>query len=160
MTAVKPSKGGWETFFHFLTENLKNGQKTVKMVKKWPNVKIFDQNFWNFLFSESIQNVSKRILNRKSRFRKKISLWKFFSGTLPFFDQNGHLVKIFDQNFWKKNSFRTDSECFKTYFKPIKSISKKLSRWKALSRTPPFLTKMATKWKFSTKIFETSGTRH
>ena len=49
----------------------------MKMVKK---VKIFEKKFRIFFFLKSIQNVSKRILNRKSWYRKNVPL-VFFSGT-------------------------------------------------------------------------------
>ena len=98
MTAVKSSKGGWKTIFHFLTKIFKNGQKTVKKGQKWPKMKIIDHQFWNVfrIDSEYLKTYSKP----KKSISKKFSRWKFFSGTLPFFDQNGHIVKIFDQNFW------------------------------------------------------------
>ena len=57
----------------------------------------FGPNFLN-IFSESIQNVSKRILNLKSRLRKKIRL-KIFLLDSTVFDENGYMVNIFDQNF-------------------------------------------------------------
>ena len=72
-------KDGRKNFFVFEIQNFENGQKQSKNGQKWPKMKIFDQNFWkkNF-FSESIQNVSKRILNRKSWFRKKKFPLKIF----------------------------------------------------------------------------------
>ena len=108
--------------FRFRNSKFRKGPKTVKkwskMTKKWKfSTKIFD------FFSESIQNISRRILNRKSRFRKKFPSWKFFSGTTVFWPKWPH-----SENFrpkFLKFFFGIDSECFKTYSKPKKLISKK-----------------------------------
>ena len=54
--------------------------------------------------------------------------------------------------FFRKIFFGIDSECFKTYFKPKKLISKKFSPWNFFLGLNHFLTKMAKKWKFSKKI--------
>ena len=52
--------------------------KATKIVKKWQSQKIFVENFF---WSESIQNVFKRILKRKSQNRKFFLITKFFRGT-------------------------------------------------------------------------------
>ena len=88
-------EGQFLSFSKFKTSKMaKNSQKWSKIAKK----ENFRPKFLNF-FSESNQNVSKRILNRKNRFQKIFSVQNFSLG-LPFFDENGYIVKIFDQNFW------------------------------------------------------------
>ena len=95
-------------------------------------IKIFVINFEKKTFLESIQKVSKRILNRKSWFRKKNPVDFFWDLTI--FDRNSQKVKIFEKNF-DKFFGGIDSEGFKTYFKPKKLVSKKISRWKFFSGT-------------------------
>ena len=57
-------------FFDFGLEKFENGQKPSFLTKNDQKMKIFE-NFWSKkFFSESIQNVLKRILKRKSRNRK------------------------------------------------------------------------------------------
>ena len=55
-------------------------------------VKIFDKIFWKNIFLESIQDVSKYILNRKSWYRKKFPVENLGLGLDRFFE-NGHVVK-------------------------------------------------------------------
>ena len=57
----------------------------TKIVERWQSQEILAKFcFW----SESIQNVLKLILNRKSRSRKYFPITKFFPWTLSFFAQN------------------------------------------------------------------------
>ena len=111
-------------------KNSQNGQKMTKRENFRPKFLKF------FIFridSECLKTYSKP----KKSISKNFFLWKFFPGTLPLFDQNGHLVKIFDQNFWIF-FFRNDSECFKTYTKPKKLISKNFPVENFFSGTLPF----------------------
>ena len=68
----------------------------TKVVKKWQSKK-FSRIFFS---SESIQNVSKRILNWKSRNRKFFPVWNYFRGTLFFSAKMTKLVKK-----WKSQKF-------------------------------------------------------
>ena len=149
MTAVKSSKGGWKTIFHFLTKIFKNGQKTVKKGQKWPKMKIFRPKFLKkFFFSESIQNVSKRILNRKSWFRKNFPVENFSLGLYRF------LTKM-----TKNENFST--KIFEKKFFFQKCWSKILTMWPFWSKTVESQRKMFNgeifrNWLFQFKIrFET-----
>ena len=62
------------------------------MVKNDQKAK-FSTKIFEFFFSESIQNVSKRILNRKSWYRKNFLVENFFLGLYRSFE-NGHIVKM------------------------------------------------------------------
>ena len=124
MTAVKSSKGGWKTIFHFLTKIFKNGQKTVKKGQKWPKMKIFRPKFLKKKFFFRIDSECfKTYFKPKKSISKIFSCWKFFSGTLPFFDENGHIVKIFDQICW--NNFFSES---------IQNVSKRILNQKSWYR--------------------------
>ena len=76
-----------------------------------------------FFFSKSIPNVSKRIVNRKSRFRKNFPVENFSLGLYRFLTKEPH-----SENFrpiFLKKKFWIDSESFTTYSQPKKPISKK-----------------------------------
>ena len=123
------------------------------MTKKWSkmveNEHFWKKNFENF-FSKSIQNVSKRILNRKSWFRKK-SRWNFFLE-----------LNHFWQKWPKSENFR--KKIRKSFFlESIQNVLKRILNRKSWFRKKfpveifflglnHFLTKMAKKWKFSKKI--------
>ena len=71
---------------------------SVVFRQKWPKLSKNDKvkKFWSkkFFWSESIQNVSKLILNQKSRIRKFFPVY-FFSRTLSFFGQNSNKMTYF-----------------------------------------------------------------
>ena len=67
-------------FFAFLTVLIIFG-KSPKIVKKWLSPKILVEKFF---WSESIQNVSKRILNQKPRNRTFFPCQTFFVGLSRF----------------------------------------------------------------------------
>ena len=90
-----------------------------------------DKNFWSkiFFWSESIQNGPKRILKRKSRFRKFFPIVTCLS---HFFEKLGHRSKKWQrQKFLVEKFFLVgiDSEWSKTYFKTKISISKIFSHY-------------------------------
>ena len=100
--------------------------------EKWQSQKNLVENiFW----SESILNVLKRILNRKSRNRKIFPVWFILWGHCTFFGQNGKN----SEKMSKSKNFRQfflvgiDSECFNTYFKMKISKSKIFNRVKFFS---------------------------
>ena len=110
----------------FFQKMVKNGQKWPKMVKNGQKWTFLKKKFRNFVF-KSIQNVLKRILNRKSWFRKIFPLI-FFLGLNHFLTKMVKKWK-FSKKIFKKNFFEIDSECSKTYFKPKKLVSKKITPW-------------------------------
>ena len=127
---MKSSKRGYKKFFrkkYFLTKNL---QKTSIFGHFWSkNVK--DKNFWSkkFFWSESIKNGPKRILKRKSRFRKFFLIVTCLS---HFFEKLGHKSKKWlRQKFLVEKIFLVgiESEWSKTYFKTKISISKIFSHY-------------------------------
>ena len=66
-------------FSFFLAKKVKNGQKWPKNEQKWSKMNIFEKKISEIFFFKSIQNVLKRILNRKNWYRKIFPL-KIFSG--------------------------------------------------------------------------------
>ena len=128
-------------FFYFRNSKFRKWPKTVKKWSKMTKSENFRPKFLKFFFridSECLKTYSKP----KKSISKKISRWKFFFGTLPFFDQNGHIVKIFDQNFWK--FFVSESiQNVSTHILNRKSWFRKKSRWKFYSGTLPFFRKWA-----------------
>ena len=96
-------------FFDFVIFSPFLAQKQSKNGQKRPKMKIFDQNFWKkIFFSESIQNVSKRILNWKSRNRKFFSCKIFCSDLVLFRPKKPKIVKKmtkWQKKFWSKNYF-------------------------------------------------------
>ena len=93
-------------FFRFRNSKFRKWPKTVKNVQTWPKMKTFDQSY--LIFFRINSECLKTYFKSKKSISKIFSRWKFFSGTLPFSDENGHMVKIFDQNCWFffQNRFR------------------------------------------------------
>ena len=103
----------------FLWDSVFFGQNGQNSKKRQRQKILVEKFFW----SESIQNVSKRILNRKSR-NLKFFPCKFFS-----WDYNVFRPKWWKndkvKNFWSKFFLvGIDSECFETHFKTKISKSK------------------------------------
>ena len=96
-------------------------QKMVKNDQKWSKMNIFEKKNRIFFF-KWIQNVSKRILNRKSWFRKKIPVENFFLGLNHFLTKMAKKWKLSKKNF--ENFF----------FESIQNISKRIFNWKGWFR--------------------------
>ena len=125
MTVLEFSKKGANFFFVFEIQNFENGQKTSKNGQKWPKSENFRPKFLNF-FSESIQNVSKRILNQKVDFENYFPMKNFLWDSTIFWRKCLHSENFRPNFLGKKSFFRIESECFKTDSKPKKLMSKKI----------------------------------
>ena len=84
--SILAPKTNFEFFWKKVQKWSKNDQKMSKNEK-------FRKIFKKIFFSKSIQNGLKRVLKRKSWFRKIFSL-KIISGTLSFFDENAKKIEV------------------------------------------------------------------